>query len=92
MKAVYKYLLLVIGFLLIAIMILNPSVKRFKEFCNQTESKNIETAYRKIKNYFIFSVFEKETGEMDEYGEVSNRRTSMYIGFMGNFWRKWNKY
>ena len=74
---------------LIGLIILNPSFKKFKEFGGELETKTHKVTYRKVANYILFSIYEKETADVDDDGGIYERYTRTYTGFAGNFWRRW---
>jgi hypothetical protein len=75
--------------------LLNPSSARFKDFSAGVDERydseydmadkinKIKTVRKKVKDYLIFSVYEK--GEMDEYGKYIPKER--YRGILLNFYK-----
>lgn len=75
-------------FILIALMLLNPSLKAFKEYSGDIETNKRKVVYKRVANYLIFSVFEKKVYEIGYVDDASEEYSEKYTGFVRNFWRK----
>ena len=81
MKRIIKYILIIICFIIVILIITNPSLKNFKEFIpsqGYVDYKNVS----KEKNFFIFSIF-----SFKEETSYSIKKVT-YIGFFKNFLKK----
>lgn len=87
MRKVLKILLICVLLAVGVMVILNPSIKKFKDFSYELEAGEKKVVYRKVSNFFIYSIYEKKIFEVDEYGYITEKYSEKYIGFMGNFWR-----
>ena len=90
MKRIIKFILIIISFIIVILIITNPSLKNFKEFIpsqGYVDCKN----FSKEKNFIIFSIFSVEVYEeyYNLHGGIEllpNKVT--YIGFFKNFQKK----
>lgn len=73
---------------LICLCVFNPSMRAFKEYAPEVETKIYKTIYKRVANYLIFSKFEKLTYEIDEDGYTKLKYYQSYTGLMGNFWKE----
>jgi hypothetical protein len=76
MKKAIRIILLIAGCILLIMIVTNPNQSTFKNFAKEQDDPRY-TVYKRTRNYFIFSVFTKESEEK-----------KMYIGILGNFFEK----
>jgi hypothetical protein len=58
MKKAFKYLFITFGFVLLFLIITNPSLKQFKEHIGITKEKYYDLTFRRTNNYIIFSKYQ----------------------------------
>lgn len=83
MKTVYK-LFIALFAALIVLWALNPSMKQFKEYANDFTSTHRKVVYKRIKNYLVYSVYEKQVVTIED-GEYVPHPPTRYKGFCMNF-------
>jgi hypothetical protein len=84
MKRIIKFFLIIICFIIIILIITNPSLKNFKEFIpsqGYVDCKNVS----KEKNFIIFSIFSFKGDIVSEYTSGTITKKVTYIGFFKNF-------
>lgn len=82
----YNKLLIVIGVALGILILANPTMNDFKNYCgNQNKlHKMVTIAYSRESNFLIFSIYKREFRVAGKY-EYRIKSNMRYIGFFKNF-------
>lgn len=88
MKKIILYIIGATALIVIVLIFLNPSLRAFKEYNSDLETKGQKVVYRRVSNYLIFSIFEKVVYEVDRYDDAEVKSSERYTGFLRNFWRR----
>ena len=86
-KNILKYMIGILTVFLVIMIMGNPSYNKFKEFTPDVTTKKHYALRKRVTNYLIYSVYEIQRFDLDDYDEFQST-TQRYIGFMMNFYVK----
>jgi hypothetical protein len=100
MKKAFKYLFITFGFVLLFLIITNPSLKQFKEHIGITKEKYYDLTFRRTNNFIIFSKYQFSSIRVadDDFVYVNrvmihskdlalDKLEGTYVGFASNFFK-----
>lgn len=77
----------VIGVVVVALVILNPSYSSFKEYAGNLNTSTKKVVCKRVSNYLIYSVYEKHIVHINSNDRwVEQPVGEQYIGFLMNFY------
>lgn len=85
MKAL-KISIIILVVILIIMAITNPSYSSFKEYSSELTTTKRKSIIKRVKNYLIFSIYEKQVVSITGYNDYEYAPKERYLGILMNFY------